>query len=110
MQKKKCDFLIVGVNDDSYIINIKKNKIMFNQEHRKLILENLTSTDFVFIFNHNKLKNIIEEISPDILCVGPDYKKNTIVGYEFVKNNGGKIFILKEKYKTRSSKLKRIDN
>jgi len=108
--KKKCDYLFVGVNKDNYIKKIKKNRVMLNEKHRKLILENIISTDYVFLFNHENLPKIIANINPDVLCVGPDYNKETIVGFDFVKKMGGKVFICKEKYKTRSSLLKRIDN
>jgi D-beta-D-heptose 7-phosphate kinase / D-beta-D-heptose 1-phosphate adenosyltransferase len=108
--KKKCNFLFVGVNKDNYIKNVKKNKVLLNEKSRLLILDNIISTDYVFIFDHKDLLKIIGNIKPDVICVGPDYNKDSIVGYDFVKKIGGKVFILREKYKTRSSLLKRIAN
>ena len=51
-------------------------------------------------------KYLIEQIKPDILIKGGDYKKEDVVGYGFVKSYGGKVVIIPLYKKFSSSKIK----
>ena len=47
--------------------------------------------DFVVIFKELTPLRIITELKPDIITKGGDYKKEDIVGADFVKSIGGKV-------------------
>lgn len=101
--KSKCDFLIVGLNNDASVKKLKGIRRPFNNiETRSLIMSSLNFVDLVCIFDEITPLKIIKLINPNFLFKGSDYKAVNIVGYDFVKKNKGKIIILKN-YKKYSS-------
>ena len=90
--KKKCDFLIVGLNSDSSIKLLKgKDRPIENLSIRLNNILKITDVDAVIVFNEVTPLKIIDEILPDILFKGADYKDKEVVGSKSVKKNGGKI-------------------
>jgi len=90
--KKKGDILIVAINSDSSIKKIKgKKRPLIKQGDRSRIIAGLSSVDFVTIFNQPTPDKIIRLLRPDILIKGSDWKKDKIVGGEFVSGYGGKV-------------------
>ncbi len=90
--KKNCDYLVVGVNSDVSVREIKgKSRPVENEQIRKKKLQNLEVVDEVIIFNELTPENLIKEIIPDVLIKGSDYEENEIIGAEFVRQKGGKI-------------------
>ncbi len=86
------DILIVGLNSDSSIKNIKGDKRpILNQPERSFIISNLKPVDFVVIFDEDTPAKLIEEIIPDILVKGADWSIENIVGRNIVENNGGEV-------------------
>ena len=88
--------MIVGIDSDE---NIKKNKgedrPIKNVQERKFMLENLKSVDKVVVFkNNDELLKLIENLKPDVLIKGADYKMKDIVGANFVLTNGGNVFTI----------------
>ena len=97
--------LIVGINSDSSVRAIRGgNKPFVNQEDRKAILLGLKPVDQVKIFDELTPENLIQEIKPDVLVKGGDWGETEIIGADFVKKNGGKVFSLplKDGYSTTS--------
>ncbi len=91
--KKKGDVLIVAINSDASIKSIKGNKRPITQEGDRLrIIAGLQSVDYVTIFDDDTPIKLIKLLKPDILVKGSDWKKNKIVGSEFVLKQGGKIY------------------
>ena len=90
--KENCDYLIVGLNSDKSIKNIKGPKRPINdQETRYQILQSIEHIDEVIIFDEDTPINLIKEISPDVLIKGADYIENEIIGSDFVKSYGGRV-------------------
>jgi len=93
--------LIVGINSDSSVKRIKgKPRPYFTQEDRAGILESLRCVDEVRIYEESTPENLIRRIKPDVLVKGGDWQTGEIVGADFVKSYGGKVFSmpLKEGY------------
>ena len=89
------NYLIVGLNSDSSVTQIKGPKRPINkQQFRSEKLLELNSVDDVIIFNEVTPQNIINELQPNILVKGGDYKKNEIVGAREVEEKGGEVVIL----------------
>ncbi|MDD5432893.1 MAG: D-glycero-beta-D-manno-heptose 1-phosphate adenylyltransferase [Candidatus Omnitrophica bacterium] len=93
--RSKGDILILGLNSDSSVKRIKGNKRpIVSQDDRAGVLEALESVDYVVIFNEDTPLETIKAIKPDALVKGSDWKKNNIVGAEFVRSYGGKIYTI----------------
>ena len=80
MAKELGDYLIVGLNSDKSVKNLKgENRPINIFEDRAKLLMALTSVDMVLVFEEQTPKNLIQEILPDILVKGGDYKIEEIV-------------------------------
>ena len=83
--KSKGDILIVGINSDESTKRLKGETRPINpQEERAFILRNLKAVDGVLIFDEDTPRELIEELGPDILVKGGDYKAEEVVGYDIV--------------------------
>lgn len=86
------DVLIVGLNSDASVKRLKGESRPINSEQdRKFVLENLKAISFVEIFTEDTPYNLIQEIMPDTLVKGGDWKPDQIVGSDIVLNNGGEV-------------------
>ena len=93
--KKRCDFLIIGLNSDESVKILKgENRPIENQEQRAKNLSKMKEVDAVVIFNTETPENIIKYLNPDILIKGGDYNKADIVGSKFVIENGGSVEVI----------------
>ena len=83
--KKFGDILILGLNSDSSVSNLKgKNRPINTQMDRACILAALQVVDFVVIFKDPTPYKLIKVIKPHILVKGGDYKGNKVVGEDIV--------------------------
>ena len=74
-------YVIVGLNSDDSVKKLKgEQRPYFNQEDRKILLENLSCVDEVHIFNEETPYNLISELKPDIIVKGGDYTPSSVVG------------------------------
>ena len=90
--RQLVDVLIVGLNSDSSIKQIKgPNRPINNQNDRAIVLAALESVDYIAIFDEPTPIRLIKTITPDILFKGADWKGKTVVGADFVIENGGKV-------------------
>lgn len=88
LEKSKSygDYLIVGLNSDESIKRLKgETRPIMNQEDRKRTLECLKFVDEVIIFDEDTPYNLINEIKPDIITKGGDYKINEVVGNDLAR-------------------------
>ena len=86
------DCLIVGLNADRSVRRLKgSTRPLQSQRDRAAILLALRSVDYVVIFSEDTPAKLIEQISPDILAKGSDYKLNEIVGADHVRSTGGTV-------------------
>ena len=87
--------LIVGINSDASVRAIKgAGRPYFAQEERRRLLLGLSSVDEVLIYEELTPEKLINQIKPDILVKGGDWKTDEIVGADFVLANGGKVLSL----------------
>ena len=78
--KSLGDFLIVAIDSDSRVSELKGPQRPINpQDERKLLLENLNAVDQVVIFNSSsELVDIIKQCA--IMVKGSDYRGRSVVG------------------------------
>jgi rfaE bifunctional protein nucleotidyltransferase chain/domain len=88
--KSLGDALVIGLNSDASVRKLKgKPKPIVSQKNRALLLASLEAVDFVVIFGGLTPIKLIKTIKPDVLVKGGDWKKEKIVGADFVESYGG---------------------
>lgn len=78
------DILIVGLNADSSVRELKGPERPINPEYdRAYLLAALEVVDYVVIFSEETPHDLIKMIRPDVLVKGGDYEGKEVVGTEF---------------------------
>jgi D-beta-D-heptose 7-phosphate kinase/D-beta-D-heptose 1-phosphate adenosyltransferase len=92
-EAKKCgDFLIIGLNSDRSIRNIKgKNRPLVPEGARAELLAALCFVDGVVIFDEEDPLAIIKYLQPQVLVKGADWTEEDIIGAELIKERGGEV-------------------
>ena len=92
-QAKKCgDCLIVGLNSDESVRNIKgNNRPLIPEEARAELLAALCFVDGVVIFNEEDPLDLIKYLQPHVLVKGADWPEKDIIGADVVKDAGGEV-------------------
>lgn len=89
------DKLIVALNSDDSVRKLKGENRPINKERsRAIVLAGLTSVDAIIVFIEDTPLKLIENVVPDVLVKGGDWKTEEIVGSDVVIENGGKVFSL----------------
>ena len=90
--KSLGDILIVGINTDASVQVLKgPTRPIQNENDRAEILASLKSVDHTVLFGEQTPINLIKSVKPDILVKGGDWKKEQIVGWDFVESYGGSV-------------------
>jgi len=86
------DVLVVGVNSDESVRRLKgPGRPFFSQSDRASLLAELSSVDYVCIFEEDTPLDLIVELEPDVLVKGADYALSQVVGAREVKSWGGEV-------------------
>jgi rfaE bifunctional protein nucleotidyltransferase chain/domain len=77
--------LYVGIDSDAKVKREKgDSRPINNTQDRKFILESIKYIDKVFIFGSKEgLESRIEELLPDIMVIGSDWKGKEVVGEQY---------------------------
>ena len=93
--KSKGDKLIVGINSDRSVAQLKGSKRPINKLiHRAKVLGSLRCVDEVVMFDEETPIKLIKSLKPDFLVKGGDYKVQDIVGYDVVSKYGGSVITI----------------
>ena len=91
---KEGEFLIVGLNADASVKQLKgKNRPVNDEQSRALLVAALAMVDAVVIFSEPTPLELIKVLQPDVLVKGGDYKVEEIAGANEVIAWGGKVVI-----------------
>ncbi len=89
------DKLIVGINSDASVKRLKgAERPIFSEAVRARMVAALEFVDVVVLFSEDTPLELIKTLSPDILVKGADYKKEDVVGKEWVEAHGGSVMLL----------------
>lgn len=89
-----CDFLVVGLNTDESVRRLKGPDRPINNEHnRALMLAALELVDGVVLFAEDTPIEVITAVRPDVLVKGADYRREDVVGADFVESIGGRLVL-----------------
>ena len=93
--KKQGDILIVGVNSDSSVRQLKgEGRPINNEIDRAEMLSGLKAVDFTVIFEELTPIETLEKLKPSIHVKGGDYDKNKLPETATVEKNGGQVRLL----------------
>ncbi len=88
------DFLVVGLNSDEGVRNLKGPSRPINHiEARAAVLGAMQAVDYVVVFDEPTPEALIQAIRPDVLVKGADYRRDEIVGADFVESYGGRVHL-----------------
>jgi rfaE bifunctional protein nucleotidyltransferase chain/domain len=91
------DVLIVAVNSDSSVRAIKgERRPLVPENERAEVLASLQAVDYVTLFHEETPLALIEELKPDIIVKGGDWREEEVVGRESVGKWGGRVEIIPE--------------
>ncbi|MEA3305529.1 MAG: D-glycero-beta-D-manno-heptose 1-phosphate adenylyltransferase, partial [Candidatus Omnitrophota bacterium] len=65
-----------------------------SERDRAFVLSALGCVDFVTSFKELDPAEIIKQVEPDVLVKGGDWKKEEIIGSDYVISGGGKVYSL----------------
>lgn len=83
--KSKGDRLVVALNTDESVAKLKPGRPYVKLEDRMKMIASLEMVDYVVSFDEDTPLRLIEELDPDVLVKGSEYKIDDIVGAEIVK-------------------------
>ena len=85
--RSKCDKLIVGIDSDERVKELKGDSRPYNpQDIRLEMLMSLKTVSDVKIFDTEiMLEKLINQLKPDIMVVGSDYRDKRVIGSEYAK-------------------------
>ena len=90
--KSLGDILVVGINSDLSVQKLKgPTRPIQNENDRAEILASLKAVDHTVIFTEETPLWLIQQVKPDLLVKGGDWKPDQIVGSDFVMANGGQV-------------------
>lgn len=101
--RAQADLLVVGLNSDASVHRLKgPGRPVQPLEARAQVLCALQVVDFVVVFDEATPQTLIETLRPDVLVKGADYRRDEVVGADFVESYGGRVYLapLREGFST----------
>lgn len=86
--------LIVGINDDQSVQRIKgPGRPIIPVHHRAEMVRALDCVDRVMVFAEDTPARLIQDLKPDVLIKGHDYRDKGVPEAEILKEWGGRLVI-----------------
>jgi len=89
--KKRGDRLIVAMNSDEAIEELKPGKSYIPAKYRLQMMAQMPEVDAVWLFNDADVTATVKAINPNILVKGAEYRDKMVPGADFVAKNGGEV-------------------
>ncbi|HEY7247243.1 MAG TPA: D-glycero-beta-D-manno-heptose-7-phosphate kinase [Xanthobacteraceae bacterium] len=90
-----CDRLIVGLNSDESVKRLKgESRPMQDVHARAEVLAAIEAVDLVVVFDQDTPLELIQRVRPAVLVKGGDYRREQVVGHEFVESIGGEVTLI----------------
>lgn len=90
--RRHCDRLVVGLNTDASVRELKGDRRPLNPEAaRAAVLAGLAAVDAIVFFDDPTPLHLITALRPDVLVKGSDYDERDIVGAPEVRSWGGRV-------------------
>lgn len=93
--KQLGDILVVGVNTDESIMELKgKDRPVISLAERLEILGVIEQIDYLIPFGEKRADKILMELKPDVHAKGTDYSEETVPERDTVMSYGGRVAIV----------------
>lgn len=93
--KKQCDKLVVGLNSDVSVQQLKGiGRPIQNEATRAQVLSVLRMVDAVVIFAEETPAQLIQTLLPNVMFKGADYQNKEVAGAQAVVAAGGKVVLI----------------
>jgi rfaE bifunctional protein nucleotidyltransferase chain/domain len=77
--RREGDLLVVGVNSDSSVKDLKgAGQPVLNEQARAALVAAQRDVDFVIVFSDANVESLLEEFRPDVHAKGTDYTLETV--------------------------------
>lgn len=94
--KEQGDVLIVGINSDACVKRLKgDSRPLVSENDRAYMLDALDCVDYVFMFDEDDPREFLKALKHDVHTNSEEYGEDCIEA-EVVKENGGKIYLIKK--------------
>jgi len=93
--RREGDILVVGVNADSSICNLKgPGRPILDENARAHLVAALRCVDYVVLFGESNVEALLEEMRPDVHAKGTDYTIETVPERAVAKRLGIRVAIV----------------
>lgn len=93
--KKQCDKLVVGLNSDVSVQQLKgPGRPVQNENTRAQVLCALRVVDAVVVFEEETPAQLIQTLLPNVMFKGADYQNKEVAGAQAVVDAGGKVVLI----------------
>jgi D-beta-D-heptose 7-phosphate kinase/D-beta-D-heptose 1-phosphate adenosyltransferase len=93
--KRLGDVLVVATNTDEMITRLKgAPRPILKQRDRERLLAAIEAVDHIVVFADETPHRIIEQLRPDVLVKGRNYRLEQVEGHEVVERYGGQVVLL----------------
>jgi rfaE bifunctional protein nucleotidyltransferase chain/domain len=100
------DFLIVGLNSDRSVKQIKGPKRpIVPQDQRAEVLSAIESVDYIIVYDKPTPLELILRVKPDVLVKGEDWKDKVVIGGKEMQEWGGRVELIKFTSPTSTSNI-----
>jgi D-beta-D-heptose 7-phosphate kinase/D-beta-D-heptose 1-phosphate adenosyltransferase len=92
--RSQADCLVVGLNSDASVRALKgPTRPIHSVESRALVLAALEAVDYLTVFEESTPLELVHALRPDVLVKGADYRREDVVGADFVESYGGRVHL-----------------
>ena len=92
---KVADILVVGVNGDSSVRELKgEGRPVMPEDERAELIDAIRGVTYVTIFDEKSPSRLLQALKPDFQCKGTDYTADSVPEGEIVRAYGGKVVIV----------------
>jgi D-beta-D-heptose 7-phosphate kinase/D-beta-D-heptose 1-phosphate adenosyltransferase len=91
------DVLVVGVNSDKSVRRLKgPGRPVVPEPERVELVAALSFVDYVVVFEEDTPRALIEEVRPDVLVKGEDWRGKEVIGADVVQARGGTVRFVRQ--------------
>jgi rfaE bifunctional protein nucleotidyltransferase chain/domain len=77
--RREGDILVVGVNADSSVRELKgPGRPVLDENARALLVASLRAVNYVVLFSEASVESLLEDLRPDVHAKGTDYRVETV--------------------------------
>jgi D-glycero-beta-D-manno-heptose 1-phosphate adenylyltransferase len=93
--RREGDLLVVGVNADSSVCNLKgPGRPILDENARALLVAALRCVDYVVLFAEPNVEALLAELRPDVHAKGTDYTADTVPERDVAARLGIRVAIV----------------